>query len=128
MGSDMISVRQASVFPPAFFRFRRTMDTLVLSYILSAAGRIRNFHPLEHALTGRTTKSRSGSLRPLHFVEKAPVRVDRGLLGKRNNGFWGVIEPHRQTDRPAWIFAIRLTVVFQRGRICLAPGSWNPRC
>ena len=52
----MISVRQARVLPPSFFRFRLTADTLDLGYILPTAGRIRDFHPLEHALTGRTAK------------------------------------------------------------------------
>ena len=49
-----ISVRQARVLPPSFFRFRLTTDTLDLGYILPAAGWIRVFHPLERALTGRT--------------------------------------------------------------------------
>ena len=49
-----ISVRQARVLPPSFFRFHLTMDTLDLGYILPTAGRIRVFHPLERALTGRT--------------------------------------------------------------------------
>ena len=31
------------------------MDTLDLGYILPTAGRIRDFHPLERALTGRTS-------------------------------------------------------------------------
>ena len=42
--------------PPSFFRFRLTTDTLDLGYILPTAGRIRDFHPLERALTGRTNK------------------------------------------------------------------------
>ena len=50
----MISVRQARVLPPSFFRFHLAMDTLDLGYILPTAGRIRDFHPLERALTGRT--------------------------------------------------------------------------
>ena len=49
-----ISIRQARDLPPPFFRFCLTADTLGLSYILPAAGRIRDFHPLERALTGRT--------------------------------------------------------------------------
>ena len=52
-----ISIRQARDLPPPFFRFCLTADTLGLSYILPAAGRIRDFHPLERALTGRTRKS-----------------------------------------------------------------------
>ena len=50
----MVSVRQARVSPPSFFRFHLTMDTLDLGYILPTAGRIRDLHPLERALTGRT--------------------------------------------------------------------------
>ena len=50
----MVSIRQARVLPPSFFRFRLTTDTLDLGYILPTAGRIRDFHPLERALTGRT--------------------------------------------------------------------------
>ena len=54
----MISVRQARVLPPSFFRFCLTTDTLDLGYILPTAGRIWDFHPLERALTGRTNKRR----------------------------------------------------------------------
>ena len=50
-----ISIRQNRVSPPSFFRFRLATDTLDLSYILPTAGRIRVFHPLERALTGRTS-------------------------------------------------------------------------
>ena len=53
----MVSVRQARVLPPSFFRFHLTMDTLDLDYILPTAGQIRDFHPLERALTGRTNES-----------------------------------------------------------------------
>ena len=53
----MVSVRQARVSPPSFFRFHLTMDTLDLGYILPTAGRIRDLHPLERALTGRTARS-----------------------------------------------------------------------
>ena len=56
----MISVRQARVLPPSFFRFRLTTDTLDLGYILPTAGRIRDFHPLERALTGRTKQKPPG--------------------------------------------------------------------
>ena len=54
-----ISIRQARDLPPPFFRVCLTADTLGLSYILPAAGRIRDFHPLERALTGRTQKALS---------------------------------------------------------------------
>ena len=57
----MISVRQARVLPPSFFRFCLTADTLDLGYILPTAGRIRDFHPLERALTGRTTERPPGT-------------------------------------------------------------------
>ena len=50
----MVSVRQASDLPPASFRFPVTQDTLALGYILPAVGRIRDFHPLKHAPSGRT--------------------------------------------------------------------------
>ena len=50
----MISVRQVKVLPPASFRFHLTMDTLALGYILPAAGRLRDFHPLEYAPAWRT--------------------------------------------------------------------------
>ena len=50
----VISVRQARVLPLSFFRFCLTTDTLDLGCILPTAGRIRDFHPLERALTGRT--------------------------------------------------------------------------
>jgi len=42
--------------PPSFFRFCLAADTLDLGYILPTAGRIRDFHPLERALTGRTQR------------------------------------------------------------------------
>ena len=47
--------------PPSFFRSHLTMDTLDLGYILPAAGRIWDFHPIERALTGRTHKRGIGS-------------------------------------------------------------------
>ena len=59
-----ISIRQARDLPPPFFRFCLTADTLGLSYILPAAGRIRDFHPLERALTGRTQLSRENPNKP----------------------------------------------------------------
>ena len=51
----MISVRQVRVLPPSFFRIHLTVDTLDLGYILPPARRIWDFHPLERALTGRTS-------------------------------------------------------------------------
>ena len=69
----MVSVRQARVLPPSFFRFHLTMDTLDLGYILPTAGRIQDFHPLERALTGRTRKKspvflqNAGDLKLIHF-------------------------------------------------------------
>ena len=55
----MISVRQVKVLPPASFRFHLTMDTLALGYSLPATGRLRDFHPLEYAPAGRTTKKKA---------------------------------------------------------------------
>ena len=70
----MVSVRQAKVLPPSFFRFRLTTDTLDLGYILPAAGWIRDFHPLERALTGHTMHK--NWLRPLgrsQFLENGYI-------------------------------------------------------
>ena len=52
----MVSVRQARVLPPSFFRSHLAMGTLDLSYILPTAGRIRDLHPLERAPAGRTKR------------------------------------------------------------------------
>ena len=57
----MISVRRARVLPLPSFRFRLTTDTLGFGYDLPAAGRSRDFHPLERALAGRTTAQRPGA-------------------------------------------------------------------
>ena len=46
------------------------MDTLALGYSLPATGRLRDFHPLEHAPAGRTTYKRAQAdfcLRPLGY-------------------------------------------------------------
>ena len=51
---DMIPVRRARALPPPSFRFRLATDTLGFGYDLPAAGRSRDFHPLERALAGRT--------------------------------------------------------------------------
>ena len=65
---DMIPFRRARVLPmerpfnspyPPSFRFRLTTDTLGFGYDLPAAGRSRDFHPLERALAGRTRASPS---------------------------------------------------------------------
>ena len=59
----VISIRQTrdlpvvSLFPhPASFRFAVACNTLAFGYILPTTGRIRDFHPLERALAGRTIK------------------------------------------------------------------------
>ena len=44
---DAVPVRQARGLPPTSFRFRLATDTLALSCALPAAGRARDFHPLE---------------------------------------------------------------------------------
>ena len=54
---DMIPVRRVRVLPPPSFRSRLATDTLGFDYDLPAAGRSRDFHPLERALAGRTQKS-----------------------------------------------------------------------
>ena len=53
---DIIPVRRARVLPLPSFRFRFTTDTLGFGCDLPAAGRSRDFHPLECALAGRTEK------------------------------------------------------------------------
>ena len=58
---DMISVRRARVLPPPSFRFRLATDTFGFGYGLPAAGRSRDFHPLERAHAGRTT-DRKGAM------------------------------------------------------------------
>lgn len=81
-----ISIRQARDLPPPFFRFCLTADTLGLSYILPAAGRIRDFHPLERALTGRTRKtppSRYGSeasFIEVHWFDPAVQKIHIAYL------------------------------------------------
>ena len=52
-----ISVRRLGILPAASFGFRLTTDTLAFGYDLPAAGRSRDFHPLECALAGRTIKT-----------------------------------------------------------------------
>ena len=74
----MVSVRQARVLPPSFFRFCLTTDTLDLGYILPTAGRIRVFHPLECALTGRTMKRRR-SMSAVFFRTKNSPQATCGL-------------------------------------------------
>ena len=59
----MISVRRARVLPLPSFRFRLTTDTLGFGYDLPAAGRSRDFHPLERALAGRTMGKRPEATR-----------------------------------------------------------------
>ena len=53
---DEVSVRQARILPPAFFRFLLTKDTLALGYVLGAITRTWDFHPLENAHTEHTKK------------------------------------------------------------------------
>ena len=62
----MISVRRVRVLPPPSFRFLLTTDTLGFGYDLPAAGRSRDFHPVERALAGRTMK-------PAHSEECAGI-------------------------------------------------------
>ena len=63
----MISVRRVRVLPPPSFRFRLATDTLGFGYDLPAAGRSRDFHPLERALAGRTI------LRALYIICRVPL-------------------------------------------------------
>ena len=72
MGVKALLKKHFHTTDPASFRFPVAGDTLAFGYLLPAAGRIRNFHPLECALAGRTTKN--GLLRAkrgspfLHYV------------------------------------------------------------
>ena len=89
----MISVRRARVLPPPSFRFRLTTDTFGFGYDLPAAGRSRDFHPLERALAGRTEK---GAAQSSHFAA-APV-------------FWGDSLKYR-TSLPAVVMLTKETGV-----------------
>ncbi len=53
---DEVSVRQVSGLPRASFRFRLATDTLASGYELGATSCSRDFHPLEFAHAGHTTK------------------------------------------------------------------------
>ena len=77
----MISVRRARVLPLPSFRFRLTTDTLGFGYDLPAAGRSRDFHPLERALAGRTIEKNPGILDvfPDFSVQYGRKRSDQNL-------------------------------------------------
>ena len=55
------------------------MDTLDLGYILPATGQIRDFHPLERALTGRTNETGRKIL---------PACFFRYFTGDQLNAIW----------------------------------------
>ena len=78
----MISVRQARVLPPSFFRFHLTMDTLDLNFILPTAGRIRDFHPLECALTGRTRMTSAQTARRFFLAKRESFPIQQIILDK----------------------------------------------
>ncbi|MDW7683422.1 MAG: hypothetical protein SCK29_04795 [Bacillota bacterium] len=63
---DAISVRQARDLPPPSFTLHLAMDALDLGYTLPTTGRVRDFHPLDCAHAGRTTKK--GNLRRFPFL------------------------------------------------------------
>ena len=48
------------------------MDTLALGYSLPATGRLRDFHPLEHAPAGRTTKKPARTWRTGYTLMNIP--------------------------------------------------------
>ena len=54
---DAISVRQAGDLPLPSFTLHLAMVALGLGYTLPATGRVRDFHPLDCAHAGRTTKN-----------------------------------------------------------------------
>ena len=70
-----ISVRQTRVLPPPSFGFHLAMDTLGFGCILPTAGRIRDFHPLERALTGRTDNSTTNEQICSTSQKPAPQRM-----------------------------------------------------
>ena len=45
------------------------MDTLALGYSLPATGRLRDFHPLEYAPAGRTTKKTTARAVAVYLVK-----------------------------------------------------------
>ena len=92
----MISVRQARVLPPSFFRSRLTTNTLDLGYILPTAGRIRDFHPLECALTGRTRKKKSWNLAISGLFMVAEAGLEPTTSGLWELIFWLFIVFYRQ--------------------------------
>lgn len=53
---------------PTFFGFCLTTDTLAFGEVLPAAEWVRDFHPLERALTGRTKTARSFAFASLRAV------------------------------------------------------------
>ena len=53
---DVVLVHRISGLPRASFRFHLAMDTLASGYALGATSCARDFHPLERAHAGRTTK------------------------------------------------------------------------
>ena len=68
----VISVRQTRGLPPASFKFAVAHDTLALGCILPTTGRIRDFHPLERAPAGRTTKKRGP---PTTLVNPSTLKI-----------------------------------------------------
>lgn len=51
-----LHISRGTYYLPFTFRFAVTHDTLAIGCILPTTGRIRDFHPLERAPAGRTTK------------------------------------------------------------------------
>ena len=56
---NAVPVRQVSGLPRASFRSCLATDTLASGYALGATSCARDFHPLEHAHAGRTTKKKA---------------------------------------------------------------------
>ena len=71
---DAVPVRQARGLPPASFRLRLAVDVLALGCALPAAGRARDFHPLEACACSAHRKSGARRFR------RAPLRF-RGAPG-----------------------------------------------
>ena len=78
-----ISVRQTRVLPPPSFGFHLAMDTLGFGCILPTAGRIRDFHPLERALAGRTKNRTRWNFRRVRCYNMCFIVKKACLLNRR---------------------------------------------
>ena len=83
--------------PPASFRFHLTMDTLALGYSLPATGRLRDFHPLEHAPAGRTTENAMPAT-----TEQAVIMLASHFYESRDGSTGGFFADNVQAGQQVW--------------------------